>query len=168
MKWAAGFVFDPGIGERDISRLRAAGSLAELQRRERATCTRPGLTAAARFAAFDARLGKVLDPALRVVLRSFAENGVPTLVDPAFVANGRPPKPRAKYVRIHTAYHKNIAELHAKGTVWLMSSGELKDFMDSQIHFNANHWVLKPGNPAGRSIQDTTAAEEGTRLFDEP
>ena len=161
MKWADGFEFDPGIGERDMTRLRAAGSLAELQRRERATCTRPGLTVA-RFAAFDARFGQVLDPALRIVLRSFAEDGVPTLVDAAFVTNGRPPKPRAKYVRIHTAYHKNIAELHAKGTVWLMPSNELQDFVGSQIHFNANHWVLKPGNPAGRSIQDTTAAEDGT------
>jgi len=160
LAWAGDFIFDPGIGHRDMRRLRAAGSLAAMQRISRDSCTRPGLTAA-RFAAFDKRFGTLLEPELRAVLRSFAIEGVPTLVDPAFSPNGSAPKPRAKYIRIHQAYHKNIAALHANDVVWIMPSKELRDMVGDHIHFNANHWVLKGGTPAGRSIQDTSAAEPG-------
>jgi len=159
--WANGFEFDPGIGDRDMRCLEAAGSLEAMQRSEHSVSQRPGLTAA-RFTAFDAQFSKVLDPKLREVLRLFAEDGVPTLVDPAFIPNGSAPSPRAKYIRIHTAYHKNIAELHEKGVIWLFPSSELHAMVGSRIHYNANHWVLKGGTPAGRSIQDTTAAEDGT------
>ena len=61
LEWAEGFVFDPGTGLRDLSLLHAAGSLEEMQRRQRAVCTRPGLTAE-RFYKFDSRFGQVLDP----------------------------------------------------------------------------------------------------------
>lgn len=161
LEWAEQFVFDPGIGSRDFSLLQAAGSLEAMQRLQRTVCTRPGLTAE-RFGKFDDRFGQVLDPHARRVLRSFAIDGVPTLRSPEFTPNRKPPKPRAKYLRIHPAYHKNIAEMHEKGVVWLFPSKELNTFVNGDLHYNANHWVLKGGCPAGRSIQDTSAAEEGS------
>ena len=138
LEWAEGFVFDPGIGLRDLSLLHAAGSLEEMLRQQRAVCTRPGLTAEQYFQ-FDARFGPVLDPYARRVLRSFAIDGVPTLRVPAFRVNQKLPKPRAKYLRIHPAYHKNIADLHEKGVVWLFPSTELSSFVQNNLHYNANH-----------------------------
>ena len=141
LEWAEGYVFDPGIGLRDLSLLRAAGSLENTQRQQRAVCTRPGLTAE-RFFKFDSRFGQVLDPHARRVLRSFAIDGVSTLGDPEFRANQKPPKPRAKYLRIHPAYHKYIVDLHERGVVWLFPSSDLSSFVKGNLHYNANHWVL--------------------------
>ena len=44
----------------------------------------------------------------------------------------------------------------------MFPSKELSAFVEGELHYNANHWVLKGGCPAGRSIQDTSAAEEGS------
>ena len=160
VEWAGCFVFDPGIGDRDLQLLAEAGSLAEMQRRAMRTEFRPGLTEE-RFLRFDIQFGDVLDRRRRGILRSFAIDGVPTLVHPDFRPSRSPPKPRNKYIRIQAAYHKNLADLHERKVVFIFPSDRLTELVGETLHYNANHWVPKPGCPAGRSVQDTSASEDG-------
>jgi len=157
LTWADGYRFPADIAYRDMSGLTAAhGNLAEFTRRRHEEMSSEGRLS---HASIDAVVPP--DDPDSTTLHRLVE-GIQIFVppEPDFVANGRPPTLRAKYVRLAPVVNKLMAQLHAKGLIFILPTEAAMKI--SGIHFSQAHWAVKKGKRQGRPIGDASAAEEGS------
>ena len=83
--------------------------------------------------------------------------GIPIDVPTDFVPNGAPPPLRNKYLRVAPAVNKLMAELHAKGLIFVIPTAQALTIPG--IHFSQTHWALKKGKQQGRPIGDASSTE---------
>lgn len=76
-----------------------------------------------------------------------------------FIPNGRPPKLRAKYVRVASAVNKGMDAQWRKGLLIVLPTSVVQAM--EGVHFSSTHWTEKQKVEAGRPLGDATNTADG-------
>jgi hypothetical protein len=81
-------------------------------------------------------------------------DGMEIFTGPNFTPNGRPPRPRDRYIEVAPAVNRMMFEQYQKGGVLLLPTQKLVENLGNQLHYSSTSWAPKKGKPQGRTITD--------------
>jgi len=167
LRWAEGFQFPDGIGDRDSAALR-----------------RHGYDLTAMAAEFQSNM-----PNSRLSHDSVNEwvspsnpdfnnihelsDGVPFLVPDNFVPNGAPYGLRKKYIAMASVINRLLFDLYEKKLCIIVHTSDILKVQLSTrfgprpckpLQYSSVHWTTKRGKPKGRPLGDSSAEESGQPL----
>ena len=154
LRWANGYRFPAGIGDRDLAALQSHdGNLATY-----VSDLHVAMALTGRLSEDSIKASvPTSDPDYRTLMNLVA--GIPIVTDPTFVPNESPPPLRAKYIRMAPCVDKLMSELYAKGLILILPTTAATQIPG--IHFSQSHWARKKGKHYGRPIGDASATDHG-------
>ena len=159
IEWAEGYTFPPDIHVRDETDLLAHdGDLASMcqdhHTRMSSGGARMSRESIARMCA-----GVIPPDDPDYILLEKLVDGIEIVVPDTFVPCSSPPPLRAKYVKVAPAVNKLMAELHARGLIFIVPTAAALRIQGR--NFGQTHWAFKKGKRQGRPIGDASNKEDG-------
>ena len=165
LEWADGYAFPADIGARDGSGLRAhGGNLAHLCAERHAEMSAGGRRlsreSVARMCKDSVTGEDIISPSdPDYILLMELVDGIEIVTKDGFVNTSSPPPLRKRYQLVAPVVNKLMAELHAKGLIFIIPTAQAKQI--EGIHYSQTHWTFKKGKRQGRPIGDASATEHG-------